>query len=52
MKGNASIDMHQINDHWCNFSTGVIDPDTATWYGVAVTSPDGIREKERTRYMP
>ncbi len=45
VKGNASIDMHQINDHWCNLSTGVIDPDTSTWYGVAVTSPDGNPRK-------
>ncbi len=41
INGSAAIDMHQINDHWGILSTGVIDPETKIWYGVAWTSPDG-----------
>jgi hypothetical protein len=39
--GNKSIDFWQINQHLGVLSTGVIDPDTFTWYGVTWTSPDG-----------
>ena len=45
INGSAKIDMHTINDHWGLLSTGVIDPDTKTWYGVAWESPDGTPEK-------
>ena len=41
INGSGAIDMHNINDHWGLLSTGVIDPDTNTWYGVAWESPDG-----------
>ena len=41
VKGSGAIDMHNINDHWGVLSTGVIDPDTQRWYGVAWISPDG-----------
>jgi len=41
VNGGSTIDMHVINDHWGILSTGVIDPDTKTWYGVAWESPDG-----------
>ena len=41
INGSGAIDMHNINDHWGLLSTGVIDPDTRTWYGVAWESPDG-----------
>src|ERR1035437_1662876 len=43
INGSGAIDMHNINDHWGLLSTGVIDPDTKTWYGVewAWESPDG-----------
>jgi hypothetical protein len=41
INGGASIDMHQINDHWGVLSTGVIDPDTKRVYLVAWISPDG-----------
>lgn len=37
-----NIDMYKINDHWGSLSTGVIDTDTNTWYGVAWTSPNGL----------
>ncbi|MBV8632398.1 MAG: hypothetical protein JOZ83_15825 [Silvibacterium sp.] len=40
VKGSSAIDMHNINDHWGVLSTGVLDPDTRRWYGVAWTSPD------------
>src|SRR5271170_5503042 len=45
IKGSSAIDMHVINDHWGILSTGVIDPDTHRWYGVAWTSPDGDPKK-------
>jgi hypothetical protein len=45
INGSAAIDMHVINDHWGLLSTGVIDPETATWYGVAWQSPDGTAQK-------
>ena len=45
VNGGSSIDMHTINDHWGVLSTGVIDPDTHRWYGVAWTSPDGDPKK-------
>ena len=45
VNGSRAIDMHGINDHWGILSTGVLDPDTATWYGVALTSPDGTPPK-------
>jgi len=41
INGSSTIDLHSINDHWGLLSTGVIDPDTNTWYGVAWESPDG-----------
>ena len=41
INGSNAIDMHNINDHWGLLSTGVIDPDTKTWYGVAWQSADG-----------
>src|ERR1700731_1883490 len=41
INGGASIDMHQINDHWGVLSTGVIDPETKRVYMVAWISPDG-----------
>jgi hypothetical protein len=41
INGSGAIDFHLINDHWGLLSTGVIDPDTQTWYGVAWQSPDG-----------
>jgi hypothetical protein len=41
INGGASIDMHQINDHWGVLSTGVIDPDTKRVYLIAWISPDG-----------
>jgi hypothetical protein len=41
INGSGAIDMHNINDHWGLLSTGVIDPDTKIWYGVAWESPDG-----------
>lgn len=45
VQGSAAIDMHRINDHWGVLSTGVLDPATATWYGVALTSPDGTPQR-------
>lgn len=45
VKGNNSIDMYVINDHWGLLSTGVIDPETLTWYGVALSSPDESPQK-------
>ena len=45
VNGGSSIDMHVINDHWGVLSTGIIDPDTHRWYGVAWTSPDGDPKK-------
>ncbi len=45
INGGASIDMHQINDHWGVLSTGVIDPDTKRVYLVAWISPDGTPQK-------
>jgi hypothetical protein len=39
--GGASIDMHQINDHWGVLRTGVIDPESKRVYLVAWISPDG-----------
>jgi hypothetical protein len=44
INGSGAIDMHNINDHWGLLSTGVIDPDTKTWYGVAWESPDGTAQ--------
>jgi hypothetical protein len=41
VNGGVNIDMHTINDHWGLLSTGVIDPDTQRWYGVAWISPNG-----------
>jgi len=41
INGGTDIDMYKINDHWGLLSTGVIDPDTKIWYGVAWESPDG-----------
>lgn len=40
--GGPSIDAWNINDHWGVLSTGVIDPSTNRWYGVAWTAPDGV----------
>ena len=45
INGSTKIDWHMINDHWGLLSTGVIDPDTKTWYGVGWESPDGTPEK-------
>jgi hypothetical protein len=45
INGSGEIDFHNINDHWGVLSTGVIDPETQRWYGVAVTSPDGDPRK-------
>ena len=45
VQGSAAIDMHGINDHWGVLSTGILDPDTATWYGVGLTSPDGSPQR-------
>jgi hypothetical protein len=45
IKGSSAIDMHVINDHWGVLSTGVLDPDTRRWYGVAWVSPDGTPQK-------
>jgi hypothetical protein len=42
INGAKSIDFWTINDHWGVLSTGVIDPDTSTWYGVVWSSPDGV----------
>ncbi len=42
---DKSIDFWQINQHVGVLSTGVIDPDTYTWYGVAWISPDGSPAK-------
>jgi hypothetical protein len=36
-----SIDFWQINPHFGSMSTGVIDPDTQTFYVVSWSSPDG-----------
>ncbi len=43
--GDKEIDFWQINEHFGVLSTGVIDPDTFTWYGVTWTSPDGSPAK-------
>ena len=45
VNGSGAIDMHMINDHWGVLSTGVIDPETHRWYGVAWSSPDGTPQK-------
>jgi hypothetical protein len=45
VKGDNSIDMYVINDHWGLLSTGVIDPETLIWYGVALSSPDQSPKK-------
>jgi hypothetical protein len=45
INGSTAIDFHNINDHWGILSTGVIDPDTRRWYGVAWASPDGDPKK-------
>jgi hypothetical protein len=42
INGGKNIDFWTINDHWGVLSTGVIDPDTSTWYGVVWSSPDGV----------
>lgn len=45
IKGTKQIDFWGINDNFGILSTGVIDPDTFTWYGVTWTSPDGSAAK-------
>ena len=47
VKGNGSIDMFGINDHWSILSTPVIDPDTHTLYCVAWSSTDGIPQNAK-----
>jgi hypothetical protein len=48
--GSASIDMHQINQHWGCLSTGVIDAATQRLYQVCWVSPDGSGTPQTARY--
>jgi hypothetical protein len=43
--GDKAIDFWQINQHFGVLSTGVIDPETFTWYGVTWRSPNGTATK-------
>lgn len=49
--GSASIDSHQINQHWGCLSTGVIDPGTKRLYQVCWVSPDGTGDPKTARYF-
>ena len=49
--GSASIDSHQINQHWGCLSTGVIDPDTKRLYQVCWVSKDGTGNPTTARYF-
>jgi hypothetical protein len=50
IKGSATIDFHQINDHWGCLSTGVIDPDNQRLYQVCWVSPDNTGNPQTARY--
>jgi hypothetical protein len=45
IKSTKAIDFWQLADNQGILSTGVIDPDTQTWYGIAWSSPDGTAAK-------
>jgi hypothetical protein len=49
--GSASIDMHQINQHWGCLSTGVIDADSQRLYQVCWVSPDNTGNPQTARYF-
>ena len=42
VKSDRSIDFWGNQDHFGVLSTGVLDTDTSVWYGVGVTSYDGV----------
>lgn len=42
VQSNNSIDYWNINNYASIYSTGVVDPDTSVWYGVAWVASDGV----------